>query len=290
MTAINDSRTKKVNVLPTDEEALRFWGQVVDPRGIGMPAAIAGELASYTGESVEEVLRKMDSGKDDLKKLWEESAINAEDSASVVSFYRNQIVEAYELANWHCGRTNGNPPLNYARAALFARANGLVRALDFGSGVGTGSLCLAEAGCETYSADIAEDLLKIVDHRMKLRGFQSRTIDLEGINPLPRKHFDIITCFDVLEHVPDQLNKVKELCSYLRNGGYLFINFMKDSYDEGRPMHISSADNWIALVRQTTMLPVWSATNDQVKVLRKSRVGRLRNVAANLASFLKRHP
>ncbi len=287
MTAANTSRDKTLKVLATDEEALRFWEHVVDPGGIGMPAAIAGELASYTDESVEEVLRKMDSGKDDLKKLWEDSAINPEDPASVASFYRNQMVEAYELANWHCGRTNGTPPLNYAKAALFARAHGLVRALDFGSGIGTGSLCLAEMGCETHSADIAEDLLKIVGHRMRLRGHQSRAIDLLGDEKIEQKYYDIITCFDVLEHVPDQFKKLEELSGYLKIGGYLVINLMKNSFHEDRPMHISSAGNWIAMVRRTSMFPVWNGTDHDIQVLRNSRVGKLRNLAATAVARLR---
>lgn len=280
MTATNDHGETTSSILPSDDEALRFWEKVIDPRGIGMPAAIAGELASYTGETVEEVLRKMDTGKDDLKKLWEESAINPEDPASVASFYRNQTVEAYELANWHCGRTNGTPPLNYARAALFARGKGLARTLDFGSGIGTGSLCLAEAGCETYSADIAADLLKIVEHRMKLRGHASHTIDLMGIVKPKKSFFDMITCFDVLEHVPSQHEKLVELSSYLKPGGYLIVNLMDDSYHADRPMHISSAGNWLSIVRETSMYPIWNKNDHEIQIVRRSRVGRLRNLLA----------
>ena len=244
-----------------NQAALEFWQSVVDPEGRGMPEAIAGEIASYTGEPVAVVLEKMATGTEDLKRLWLETRINPSDAESVASFYRDQFVEAYELANWHCGRTNGEPPLSYAHAALFAREKGLRRALDFGSGIGTGSLCLAAAGCEVHSADIANELLQFVGHRMELRGHSPRLIDLNTTRPR-KGYYDLITCFDVLEHVPDQLAKLRELGAYLRIGGYLLVNLMDDSSHPDRPMHVSSAGRKLRLVRKTSLRPDWSACTD----------------------------
>lgn len=274
-------------IMPSDHDAIRFWNQIVDPQGIGMPKAIASELASFTGEPVEEVLRKMASGKDDLKRLWQDSAVRVSDPLSVASFYRSQIVEAYELADWHSGRTNGTPPPNYAKAALFAQNNGLIRVLDFGSGIGTGSICLAEVGCEVHSADVATDLLRVTAHRLKLRGIDYRPIDLLGEERPKLQYFDMVTCFDVLEHIPNQLAKLRELEAYLKPGGCLLVNLMNDSFHHDRPMHISSAGNWLELVRSTAMYPLWSATSHDLQVLRKSRVGRLRNRGAVLVAKLR---
>src|SRR5437773_2642290 len=110
--------------------------RVIDPQGVGLAQAIAADIAAYTGEAVDVVLTKMATGKDDLKRLWEDQGIDQSDENRVVTFYRDQFVEAYELADWHCGRTNGTCPLSYAHAALFARRRRLTRALDFGSGIG----------------------------------------------------------------------------------------------------------------------------------------------------------
>jgi SAM-dependent methyltransferase len=41
---------------------------------------------------------------------------------------------------------------------------------------------------------------------------------------IPKESFDAITCFDVLEHVPDPLVIVKSLTSYLRPGGLLYVS------------------------------------------------------------------
>jgi SAM-dependent methyltransferase len=262
-----------------EEELLALWRRTLDPHGIGLPQAIASDIASYTAEPIDVVLRKMTSGTDDFRRLWQNSAVNTADSTSVAAFYRDQFTEAYELANWHCGRTTGTPPLNYARAARFARRRGLRRVLDFGSGIGSGSLCLAETGCEVWSADIARGLLSFVAHRLGRRGHQPHVVDLNTAAP-PCSYFDLITCFDVLEHIPDQLGTLRRLESYLSTGGVLFVNLMRDSRDPNRPMHVSSAGDWLALVRRTGLCPDWSATTPEAQILVRRRGGRWRNCLA----------
>jgi 2-polyprenyl-3-methyl-5-hydroxy-6-metoxy-1,4-benzoquinol methylase len=270
----------------TQSQLLDFWRGVVDPNGIGMPEAIAGEIASYTRETAEQVLLKMQRGTQDLKQLWTSQQIDVTDAGDVERFYRDQFVEAYELANWHCGRTNGTPPLNYAFAALLARHDGLFRVLDFGSGIGTGSIALASVGCEVHSADIADQLLDFVGHRMSTRGYEPRLVRLSrGQKPLPG-YYDLITCFDVLEHVLDQRAKLAEIERYLRYGGILVVNLMYDSRHVDRPMHISSAGSPLKLVRQTGLKPDWREFCLDRQLLVRTRTARLSN---RIARFVD-HP
>src|SRR5262245_11891759 len=130
------------------EELSSFWAKVIDPNGIGPAVAIASELAAFTGESVDDVLRQMKSGGADFNKLWHRAEVDTTEQRSDMSLYRDQFIEAYELANWHAGQTYGSFPLNYAKAAFHAKQKGLTRALDFGSGIGSGSIALSLAGCE----------------------------------------------------------------------------------------------------------------------------------------------
>src|SRR5687768_1514773 len=196
------------------EELLAFWQSVMDPTGVGMPNAIGAEIAAYTGESLSTVLSKMARGEQDLKELWERLSPDVSNETSVASFYRDHFTEAYELANWHCGG-EGAPPLAYAYAANFARRLQLKRVLDFGSGIGSGSLCFATVGCEVHAADIATRLLAFVQYRVRARGFVLSAIDLNEERP-PHEFYDLISCFDVLEHLPDQSGKLRELSSYLK--------------------------------------------------------------------------
>jgi SAM-dependent methyltransferase len=266
----------------SEEELLELWRKVVDPRGIGMPESIAAEISSYTHEPVDDVLRKMESGTEDFKQLWEATGIDPANPADIEQFYRRQFVEAYELANWHCGRTNGVPPLEYAWAAKFALARGLTRVLDFGSGIGTGSLCFASVGCEVDAADVACELLRFVNHRFRQRGYNVNAINLSDGEKPRGGYYDLIACFDVLEHIPDQVAKVRELWSYLRQGGYLLANFLTDSSDKDRPMHVSSAREPLRLIHRTPLAADWSVPQGRrsVYVLKRSRIGHLRNIVA----------
>jgi 2-polyprenyl-3-methyl-5-hydroxy-6-metoxy-1,4-benzoquinol methylase len=272
------------------EKLTNLWREVIDPEGIGMVEALANEIGSYTAEPVDVVRRRMELGTEEFKRLWEESHVDVSDERSVARFYQNQFVEAYELANWHAGQiTNGQPPWGYPYAAALAQERELTRALDFGSGIGSGSLALASVCCEVHSADVAQELLKFVGHRMRRRGHAPHLIDLSA-GEVPRTgYYDLITCFDVLEHIPDQLGKLRELQSYLRVGGYLFVNLMEDSADPSRPMHVSSAGDRLALVRKTAMSPEWERYFEGVYVLKRRRFGRLRNYLASWTDAPKRH-
>jgi hypothetical protein len=108
----------------------------------------------------------------------------------------------------------------------------------------------------------------------------------EGQRPRSN-YYDLITCFDVLEHVPDQQAKLRELESYLANGGYLLVNFMYSSSDPDRPMHISSAGHWDLLARRTGMVPVWSHCDNSVQVLMKTPYARVRHGLASVVDWLR---
>jgi len=264
------------------DELTAFWRTVMDPDGIGPSRKVAMELAAFTGEPIEQVERKMQSAWSDFNDLWHTAHVDTADEKSVANFYRDQFVEAYELAHWHAGETFGSFPLNYAKAALHAKRLGLRRALDFGAGIGSGSIALSVAGCEVYSADVANELLRFVGHRLEGRGIAAHLLDL-GIGQLPPKgYFDLITCFDVLEHVPDQLVKIRELTTYLRPGGYLFVNFYDDPIGEDHAMHVSGAGDWLRLTRKTSLLPLWDSFDGFLQVLQYKPYGRLINFAASI--------
>jgi len=269
----------------SEQDLLTFWRSVMDPKRIGMADAIAGEIGAYTGESVPVVLSKMATGEKDLKDLWDQISPDVSNPTSVADFYREQFTEAYELANWHCGGL-GAAPLSYAYAANFAQGLQLKRVLDFGSGIGSGSLCFAAVGCEVHAADIAKRLLAFVQYRLRARGFNVLTIDLNEKRPSAR-YYDLIACFDVIEHLPNQLEKLRELSSYLRPGGYLLINLMEDSSNPDRPMHISSAGNILSIIRQTDLVPDWALRPVDLQVLVRKPLGRIWNHAASWKDWLQ---
>ena len=68
-------------------EQLEFWRQIVDPDGVGMVDAMAREIALFTGEPLDVVRRKMQTGLDDFKTLWLSQHIDPSDVQQVERFY-----------------------------------------------------------------------------------------------------------------------------------------------------------------------------------------------------------
>ncbi len=104
----------------------------------------------------------------------------------------------------------------------FAQRGKPLDILSIGDGLGFDCLHLARKGhrvtyfelpglCETFARKLFER-----------SGMDIPVLTDPGAIPL--ESFDAITCFDVLEHVPDPPAMVKMLVSYLRPGGMLYVS------------------------------------------------------------------
>jgi SAM-dependent methyltransferase len=129
--------------------------------------------------------------------------------------------------------------------------------------------------------------LKFVGHRLRGRNITPHLIDLGAGECPPTGYFDLISCFDVLEHIPNQLAKVRELITYLRPGGYLAVNFYENPIGEDHAMHVSGAGNWLSLTRKTALVPSWDTFDGDFQMLQLKTGGRLYNAAASIVDRLQ---
>mgnify|MGYP001030816616 CR=1 FL=1 len=110
--------------------------------------------------------------------------------------------------------------------------------LDIGCAEG-GLLKWAEKrGYETYGIDMSEFAIKELSHR-KLRRTQLSVADINFL-PFVDNYFDVITCFDVLEHLEYPIIALKEINRCLEKQG-LFIMSTPNIYSNGLKW---KADNW----------------------------------------------
>jgi len=90
------------------------------------------------------------------------------------------------------------------------------RLLDIGCGNGTLCYFARSKYSEVCGVDISKTALKIAERR----GMKTEKVDLNGEElPFPSNYFDAITCLDVIEHIFEPRDLIKEINRVLKRGG-----------------------------------------------------------------------
>lgn len=200
-----------------------------------LPASIVAELCRYTGiEDPDLIRRRCTEALADLKGEWT-SGVAAGDPGAIERFYDQSQAMIYELMWWHT-LVDDNSPLSYVVAMELARAQGYRDFLDFGAGVGSGTILFARSGFNVTLADISSTMLDVCRWRMDLRSLPGRFVDLKA-STLPHGAFDIVCAMDVFEHLADPVGTVDALWRAMKPGGFLYGRFHAEQ-DEDRPHHI----------------------------------------------------
>lgn len=215
----------------------QIWQQALVGEGdLSLKEALCRELAELEGVAdVELVEQRCRRGVQAMKEEWEER-VREGDEESVIDYYDQTENYSYELMWWHTLEEDPSP-LAYVTALHLALRNGTREALDFGAGVGSGSLLFERHGIRVLSADVSSKLLDFVGRRLRRHGLEPQLLDLKA-NPLPPERFDFISAMDVLEHIAEPERTVEQLGKSLRPGGILFGRFASEE-DEERPSHIA---------------------------------------------------
>lgn len=106
------------------------------------------------------------------------------------------------------------------------------RCLDIGCGGGILSESLARAGADTTGIDLAEESLTVARlHQLEstLPGLRYLRATAEELAEAEPGSFDIVTCMEMLEHVPDPAAVVCACARLLKPGGDLFLSTINRS-------------------------------------------------------------
>jgi 2-polyprenyl-6-hydroxyphenyl methylase/3-demethylubiquinone-9 3-methyltransferase len=101
------------------------------------------------------------------------------------------------------------------------------RVLDVGCGGGILSDAMARKGAEVLGIDLSAKALRVASlHALEANtpSVQYREVSAETLAAESPSSFDVVTCMEMLEHVPDPLSVVSACAALVRPGGWLFFS------------------------------------------------------------------
>jgi 2-polyprenyl-6-hydroxyphenyl methylase/3-demethylubiquinone-9 3-methyltransferase len=108
-----------------------------------------------------------------------------------------------------------------ARAPLAGK-----KVIDIGCGGGILSESMARKGADVTGIDLSEKALKVADLHSLESGVQLRyqLIAAEDMAAQEAGQYDVVTCMEMLEHVPDPASIVKAAATLVKPGGHVFFS------------------------------------------------------------------
>ena len=98
--------------------------------------------------------------------------------------------------------------------------------LDVGCGGGILSESMAELGAEVTGIDLGDKALQVAKLHLLESGKQVnyRKVSVEDLAAEKPGVFDVITCMEMLEHVPDPASTVRACAQLVKPGGHVFFS------------------------------------------------------------------
>ncbi len=101
------------------------------------------------------------------------------------------------------------------------------RVLDIGCGGGILADAMARRGAQVLGIDLATKALKVAQlHALEAgtQGVEYREVSAEALALEQPGGFDVVTCMEMLEHVPDPASVVRACATLVKPGGHVFFS------------------------------------------------------------------
>lgn len=178
------------------------------------------ELAELMGISVKEVECHLIAGKKSIQ-IHKGSEIPSDDE-DTTNLYKD-----FSFIDW----------IGYLRTLMYTsihRRGNLIpflkqqknkKCLDYGCGVGSHSIVLAELGNDITILDVKGKALDFVCKRLKRRNIKFDFLDEQS--ELPKNKYDVVICIETLEHVFNPASVLRKIYLSLKKGGLFYLRYSK---------------------------------------------------------------
>ena len=100
------------------------------------------------------------------------------------------------------------------------------KVVDVGCGGGILAESISQSGANTTGIDLSEKALKVAElHALEVgANLTYRAISAEDLADEQAEQYDVVTCMEMLEHVPDPASVVRACAKLCKPGGTLFFS------------------------------------------------------------------
>jgi len=100
------------------------------------------------------------------------------------------------------------------------------KVVDVGCGGGILAESISQSGANTTGIDLSEKALKVAElHALEVgANLTYRSISAEDLADEQAEQYDVVTCMEMLEHVPDPASVVRACAKLCKPGGTLFFS------------------------------------------------------------------
>ena len=186
-------------------------------------------LNAFEGdEELEELKAYLGDDYDEQHLRGHQHLVDAEEHAAPddETFYRTSRAYLYDLTVFAMSGTK-RPYRRMVRRLAPVGA----RVLDYGCGIGSDGLRLLADGRRVEFADFANPSVEYLRWRLARRGIEAPVHDVDAEVP---GGFDLVYCFDVIEHVEDPFAFLRRLESL---GELVVVNFLEPTPDDVHVHH-----------------------------------------------------
>jgi len=149
---------------------------------------------------------------------------------------QSEIAKFSALANrWWDPNSEFKPlhainPLRLSWIKSFVSLDGK-KVVDIGCGGGILAESIAQSGADTTGIDLSEKALKVAElHALEVgANLTYRAVSAEDLAQEQPEQYDVVTCMEMLEHVPDPASVVRACAALCKPGGTLFFSTLNRS-------------------------------------------------------------